>query len=85
MPEFLYKTRDLAQPVSGAFGRDLRDANLVLKHMREAASTGKARIELTGIPRKPMFVFCCFTGQEQKGESTAGRNSSFDHTACTEG
>ena len=56
MPEFLYKTSDLAQRVSGACGRDLRDANLVLKHMKEAASTGKARIELTGLQGKPILV-----------------------------
>ena len=56
MPEFLYKTSDLAQRVSGALGRDLRHANLVLKHMKEAAVTGNARIELAGFQGKPIFV-----------------------------
>lgn len=46
LPEFLYRTSNLAQRASEAKGGDLKYANKILKGMKEVAQQGKAKMKI---------------------------------------
>eukprot|EP00435_Cladocopium_sp_Y103_P070035 s255_g34.t1 len=56
MPEFLYRTSELAQRVSTATGGDLKYANKLLESMKAAASRGEALTKIHPLKGELVFV-----------------------------
>ena len=56
LPEFLYDVSSRAQRVGKACGRDLEEANEVLREMKAAASQGQAKPQVAGIGNHPALV-----------------------------
>ncbi|CAE7228738.1 RE1, partial [Symbiodinium sp. CCMP2456] len=56
LPEFLYDVSSLAQRVGKACGRDLEEANGVLREMKAAASQGQAKLHVAGVGDHPVLV-----------------------------
>ena len=75
MPEFLYRTSELAQRVSIATGGDLKYANKLLESMKLAAKKGEALTKIYPLKGDPVFVSyfdaslgTSKTNQAQQGE-----------------
>ena len=56
MPEFLFRTSELAQRVSSACGGDLSYANKLLGLMKAAAARGEALTKIHPLKGDPVFV-----------------------------